>query len=195
MNDRVGSQTEDLDLLWRVRQRDPEALARLYDRYGCAAYGLALRILRDPEAAAEVVQEVFLRLWQRPDHYDPLRGTVATWLLSLTHHRAIDLVRARRRQGQAVLALAQSDGPAEAETALADLAWLHERRQAVRQALAELAPVQRQVIELAYFDGLTQREIAALLGEPLGTVKTRLRLGMQRLRSLLAARGMVETDD
>lgn len=173
----------DEELIDRIARRDERALEQLYDRYGRAAYSLVLRILRDPGRAEEVAQEVFLKVWRQPGSYVPGRGAFATWLMSVAHHRAIDELRARRH------ATVPIDDPENGAAELpsdgldpAELAWLGERRVAVRAALAELPPPQRAAIELAYYGGLTQREIADRLGEPLGTVKTRMRLAMQKLR-------------
>ena len=169
----------DEDLLRRVAARDPAALASLYDRYAPLVYGLARRIVRDEDQAEDLVQEVFLRLWNRPEVYDRGRGTFRAWLLSIAHHLAVDVLRRRRREVsyQDKLAGPETDDPMD--TAVGQLEGA-----AVRSLLGRLPPDQRRVIELAYFEGLTQREIAARLGEPLGTVKTRLRLGIIKLRAL-----------
>jgi RNA polymerase sigma-70 factor (ECF subfamily) len=169
----------DEDLLRRVAARDPAALASLYDRYAPLVYGLARRIVRDEDQAEDLVQEVFLRLWNRPEVYDRGRGTFRAWLLSIAHHLAVDVLRRRRREVsyQDKLAGPGTDDPVD--TAMGQLEGA-----AVRSLLGRLPPDQRRVIELAYFEGLTQREIAARLGEPLGTVKTRLRLGIIKLRAL-----------
>jgi RNA polymerase sigma-70 factor (ECF subfamily) len=176
----------DEDLVGRLIERDERALERLYDRYGRATYSLVLKMLRDPARAEEVSQEVFLKLWRRPESYVAGRGSFATWLLSVAHHRAVDELRARRHE---VYSLVSDESPPreliDDGTDLADGAWLREQRAAVRTALATLPPSQRQAVELAYFAGLTQREISERLGEPLGTVKTRIRLAMQKLRACL----------
>ncbi|MBX6752909.1 MAG: sigma-70 family RNA polymerase sigma factor [Thermorudis peleae] len=170
-----------------MRARQPEALAQLYDRYAAAVYSLARMITRDDGAAEDVTQEVFLRLWQAPELYVPERGPFAPWLLRVTRNRALDWVRQRRR-GTASLAVMIDEhgiepvGGGEDPAALAERTILAEH---VRQALAELEPSQRQVLELAYFAGLTQREMADMLGIPLGTVKTRVRTGLRRLADLL----------
>ena len=176
----------DEDLVGRLVERDEMALERLYDRYGRATYSLVLKMLRDPARAEEVSQEVFLKLWRRPESYVPGRGAFATWLLSVAHHRAVDELRTRRHE---VYSLGSDDTPPreliDDGSDLADGAWLREQRVAVRTALATLPPNQRQAVELAYFAGLTQREISERLGEPLGTIKTRIRLAMQKLRACL----------
>lgn len=177
----------DEALLQAMRARQPEALAQLYDRYAAAVYSLARMITRDDGAAEDVTQEVFLRLWQAPELYVPERGPFAPWLLRVTRNRALDWVRQRRR-GTASLAVMIDErgiepvGGGEDPAALAERTILAEH---VRQALAELEPSQRQVLELAYFAGLTQREMADMLGIPLGTVKTRVRTGLRRLADLL----------
>lgn len=178
----------DEALLQAMRARQPEALAQLYDRYAAAVYSLARMITRDDEAAEDVTQEVFLRLWQAPELYVPERGPFAPWLLRVTRNRALDWVRQRRR-GTASLEVIIDERGVEPADGGGDPAALAERTilaEHVRQALAELEPSQRQVLEFAYFAGLTQREMADMLGIPLGTVKTRVRAGMRRLAELLA---------
>jgi len=180
------AQARDEELVERLADRDERALERLYERYGRAVYSLVLKMLREPARAEEIAQEVFLKLWRRPSSYVAGRGTFATWLLSVAHHRTVDELRARRHE-----TLPLGDGangtPELVDDApdLAEHAWLREQRRAVRLALATLPVSQRQAIEMAYFMGLTQREIADRLGEPLGTIKTRMRLGMHKLRDCL----------
>jgi RNA polymerase sigma-70 factor, ECF subfamily len=176
----------DLALMRRVRDREEAALAALYDRYATQVNGLARSILRDPEVSEEATHDVFLRLWQRPESYDPGKGTFGGWLLRVTRNRAIDLRRRQRetpasgREGDPLFRVPDPAPPPE-EQALA-----HLRRQEVRQALAELAPDQRQLLELAYDTGLTQRQIAERLERPLGTVKSQIRAAMRRLADRLA---------
>jgi RNA polymerase sigma-70 factor (ECF subfamily) len=170
----------DEDLLRRVAARDPAALASLYDRYAPLVYGLARRIVRDEGQAEDLVQEVFLRIWNRPEVYDRGRGTFRAWLLSIAHHLAVDVLRRRRREVSYQEKLTGPGGSADPFEAAVDQV----DGATVRSLLGRLPPDQRRVIELAYFEGLTQREIAARLGEPLGTVKTRLRLGIIKLRAL-----------
>ncbi len=177
----------DDDLLRAVARREPAALTVLYDRHGRVAFGLAYRILRDADTAEEVVQDAFLRVWQHGASFDPALGSVRTWLLAIVRHRAIDARRGRqRRHGQR-----QADVGLDAvapRLAVPD-AWsevaLRLQRERVQTALRALPPAQRRAIELAYFEGLTHREIAARAGLPPGTVKGRLRLGLQKLRRLL----------
>jgi len=173
----------------RLSLRDRHAFEEIYDRYGDLVYSTALRVLRDPHLAEDISQEVFVRLWRKPDSYVAERGRFLTWLISVTRNRAVDEVRTRgRRQRHETASPEEQERelPAGAANDPALNAQLAEQRRIVRAALAELPPDQRQVIELAYFGGLTQREIADRLAQPLGTVKTRIRLGMQKLRAGLA---------
>ena len=176
---------QDSHLVALVAEGDATALEALYDRYGEAAWSLALRILTDQSLAEDVVREVFLSLWREARRFDPGRGTVATYLLSTTHHRAVDVVRReenlrRRHRPEEALALAP-DQP----SGLEDKVEVAERRGRIRAALAELPEPQREALMLAYFGGYTQREIASLVGVPLGTVKTRMAAGMRRLKDEL----------
>lgn len=181
------SLAKDEELVVRVAGRDERALERLYERYGRAIYSLVLRMLRDPARAEEITQEVYLKLWRRPSSFSIERGAFATWFLSVAHHRAIDELRSRRME---VYPLDDGENPpkelVDDGEDLADIAWLREQRVAIRQAIAALPDAQREVIDLAYFAGLTQREIAKRTGEPLGTVKTRIRLAILKLRTLLS---------
>ncbi len=189
----------DEELAQLVAGGDAAALELLYDRYSRQAIGLAYRIIGQLELAEEVVQEAFLRFWERPDLYQVERGRFVSWLLTVVHHRAIN---ERRRSGfrlnvsadqpagdgshdlgeAGLLSQLSHNGPGPHE-----VVWKQEQRAAVRQALDQLSHPQRQVIELTYFNGLNQREVAQHLGEPLGTIKTRVRLAMQKLRKLLEA--------
>lgn len=180
----------DQDLLERLAYRDLRAFEALYGRYAELMYSTALRILKDPHLAQDVVQEIFLRLWRRPESYVAQRGRFATWLATVTRNRAVDELRTRGRRYRHETASPEQterELPAAREADPALSAELADQRRAVLAALAQLPPEQRQVIELAYFGGLTQQEIADSLGQPLGTVKTRIRLGMQKLRITLAA--------
>ncbi len=180
----------DIAALAGVAQGDPRALEMLYDRYARLVLSFALRIVGDRPAAEEVVQEVFIRVWQRAGFYQPGRGAPVTWLLSITHNLAIDEVRRRRRRPQTAdgedpgLALANAADPAPN---VEDEVWLRDVGATLASAMARLPPAQRVAIELAYFRGLSQREIARELGDPLGTVKTRLRLGLRKLELELGA--------
>jgi RNA polymerase sigma-70 factor (ECF subfamily) len=173
----------------RLLLRDRQAFEVIYDRYGDLVYSTALRILRDPHLAEDISQEIFVRLWRKPDRYVAERGRFLTWLISVTRNRAVDEVRAhgrRRRYETASPEEQEREVPADEAIDPALNAQLTEERHIVRAALAELPPEQRQAIELAFFGGLTQQEIADRLSQPLGTVKTRIRLGMQKLRARLA---------
>ena len=178
----------DEELMVGLAVGDIAALEQLYDRYSALVFSVSLRVLYDRQLAEDVTQEVFLRLWRRPDSYDPSRGRLLSWLMSVTRNRAIDEHRrlARRmrteEQGdQPAFELRETDG--HADPALA--ASVADLQRAVRAAMATLPPEQRRVIELAYFGGLTQVEIAERTGVPLGTVKTRARLAMRKLRNSL----------
>jgi RNA polymerase sigma-70 factor (ECF subfamily) len=183
---------QDGQLAQLVAEKDADALEVLYERYGKVAYSLARRILTDEVLAQDVVQEVFLSLWRNAGRFDAGRGTLATYLLSMTHHRAVDVVRReenlrRRRTSDEVLEFQPDPNPgveAEAEAA--------ERRSEVRAALAQLPPAQREALALAYFGGYTQREVATLVGVPLGTVKTRMAAGMRKLKQALREAGHEE---
>ena len=183
---------QDSQLVALVAEGDAAALEALYDRYGKAAYSLALRVLTVGTLAEEVVREVFLSLWRDARRFDPSRGTVGTCLLSMTHHRSVDEVRLqenpRRRQGpEEALALA-IEPPADVEEEFEPSG----RRGRVRAALAELPEAQREALMLAYFGGYTQREIASLVGIPLETVRTRMAAGMRRLKDELREAGRQE---
>ncbi len=172
----------------RLAYRDMKAFETLYDRYGTLVYSTGLRVTGDAHLAEDVAQETFLRLWRAPERYVPERGRFGTWLLSATRNRAVDQVRTRGRRRKREVTM---EGPQKepAATGMADpalVAQLSDVRRSVRTALQTLPPEQRQAIELAYDDGYTQQEIASLLDQPLGTVKTRIRLGMQKLRPALA---------
>jgi RNA polymerase sigma factor (sigma-70 family) len=182
----------DGQLVELVAQKDAGALEALYDRYGRAAYSLARRILAGEALAQDVVQEVFLSLWRDAARFDAGRGTVATYLLSITHHRAVDVVRReenlrRWRSSDEGLEL-EPDPSAGVE----DEVETGERRAEVRVALKELPDAQREALLLAYFGGYTQREVAALVGVPLGTVKTRMAAGMRKLKAALQDAGTEE---
>ena len=180
-------------LLARIAQGDRDAFSRFYDVFAGLALGLIRRILRDPAASEEVLQEVFWQVWQDAGRYDPGRGSPEAWLVMRAKTRAIDRLRAIRRRDRTfvapvddALAASAADAPAENPGVAA------ERRGLVRSALDELPEPQRRVVELAFFEGLTQSEIAKRLGEPLGTVKTLARLGLERLRSLVKREGSTQ---
>ena len=175
------SEQHDAALVRRVAAGDSRAFEALYDRYRGPAYGLAFRLTRGPGLAEEVVQDVFLNLWRKAGHYDSRRGSLGSWLLTSVRHRAIDLLRsgARREQQVELEAMAERlESPERTEEVAAD----RERSATARRLVEDLPADQREVIELAYFGGLTQGEIAARSGVPLGTVKGRSRLALEKLR-------------
>jgi RNA polymerase sigma-70 factor (ECF subfamily) len=169
-----------------VVERDKSALAALYDRHAAMVNGLALSLLRNPALAEEVTHDVFLRLWQQPTAYDPARGAFAGWLLRVTRNRGIDLIRRRREDAIGGLAddptsRIPDPGPDPEEQTISRM-----HREEVRHALESLAPDQRQLLELAYYTGLSQSQIAERLGRPLGTVKSQIRSAMRQLADRLA---------
>jgi RNA polymerase sigma-70 factor (ECF subfamily) len=166
---------------------DEVALAELYDRFGGVAYGLARRILRDDALAEDAVQDAYLAVWRGAARFVPERGKASTWILTLVHRRAVDLVRREdRRRGEPLERAAEPAAPATTE----DEATLGLQRRLVQQALAQLTPEQREALELGYYGGLTQRELAERLDQPLGTIKSRMFTGLSRLRDLLAEAGL-----
>lgn len=182
----------DREAVSRIRAGDASGLDQVYQRYARPVYSLALRILREPSAAEDLTQDVFLKLWRQPETYDPDRGALSAWLLSVAHNRAVDLIRRRRVRDEEPLS--ESYGAAEVQrdgvVDPSELVGLQETATAVRRALAQIPNEQRRAIEMAFFQGKTHVEIAAELGEPLGTTKTRIRLGMRKLRGLLEAEGV-----
>jgi RNA polymerase sigma-70 factor, ECF subfamily len=162
------------------------ALAELYDRYGRPAYGLALRVLRDEALAEDAVQEAFLGVWRNASRFVPERGTASTWILTLVHRRAVDLVRREERRRADPLEPAAEPASGSVD----DEAWLRLQRERVQSALRQLPDQQREALELAYYGGFTQSELAERLGLPLGTIKSRVFAGLARLRELLGEPGM-----
>lgn len=178
---------DDVALVKHVAQGNPDALAALYQRHGAACYGLARRVTVDDDLAQDAVQEAFIGMWRSPASYVPGRGSVRTWLLGLTHHKAVDSVRretAQQRRQHAHAAQQALDPPAIVDPAVAAVDSI--RAAEVRVALTELPDGQREALALAYFGGYTQSQIAELTGVPLGTVKTRMFVAMRRLRLRLA---------
>jgi RNA polymerase sigma-70 factor (ECF subfamily) len=179
-----------VQLLRGIARGDREAFTRFYDRHASLVYTFALRVVRSPADAQELLQDVFVQVWRTAERYDVERGNPEAWLMTLTRSRGIDLLRSRRRkegrlayyedvsQAESAETAEQAPGRAERESA-----W------AVHGALERLAEPQREVLRLAYFDGMTQSEIARRLDLPLGTVKTRMRAGLKALRELFAPRG------
>jgi RNA polymerase sigma-70 factor (ECF subfamily) len=178
---------EDLELHRRLTTGDRGAFDELYRRYASAAYGLAYRLTGQQILAQDVVHDAYMALWRAPEAYDPARGAFRTFFLSLVHHRAVDTVRReerlRKRQERAAN-LERVAGEDVAE-GVVDEAWVAIRRREVREALTTLPPEQRQVLEMAYFDGKTQAVIAEELQIPIGTVKTRTLAAMRKLRKAL----------
>ncbi len=178
----------DEELMQRLTVRDLTAFRTLYTRYSKLVYSATYRVLRDPHLAEDMVQEVFLRLWRKPDSYSSTRGRLTTWLTSVSRNRAVDEVRSRNRRYRH-----ETASPEEAERELpapeiddpALTAEQSDQRRLILAALDKLPDEQRKTITLAYFGGYTQQEIAEMLEQPLGTVKTRIRLGMQKLRVAL----------
>jgi RNA polymerase sigma-70 factor (ECF subfamily) len=177
---------EDRALIARLQRRDPQALAELYDRYGRAAYSLVLRIVRDKAIAEDLVQETFLRVWNRVHSMDTERGAIGPWLLAIARNRAIDYLRSSAGRERNAVELDESDHAPlyremEAEILISDQA----RR--VKAAMDKLAPNYRTVMELAYYEGLSQSEMSVKMGQPLGTIKTWVRTALQSLRDELGA--------
>ena len=172
-------------VLAAIARGDEAAVAALYDRYGGLAYALAYRILQDRGAAEDVVQDVYLGVWRRAGSYRPGRGSVRTWLLSIVHHRAIDRLRGTAGRARRDTALEEVDRVAALDDPWRDVE-LTLQRDVLKQGLATLPEEQRRAIELAYFGGYTHTQIAEITGMPVGTVKGRMRLGLRKLRELLA---------
>jgi RNA polymerase sigma factor (sigma-70 family) len=182
----------DGQLVGLVAEKDAGALEALYDRYGRAAYSLALRILTDQTLAQDVVQEVFYSLWRDAGRFDAARGTVATYLLSMTHHRAVDVVRREEHLRRWRTTDERLELEPDPRAGVEDQVEAEERRAGVRAALRALPTPQREALLLAYFGGYTQREVAALVGVPLGTVKTRMAAGMRKMKEALQDAGTEE---
>jgi RNA polymerase sigma-70 factor (ECF subfamily) len=171
----------DEEVLATIAGGDDQGLAELYDRYGRVAYGLAYRVLRDQALAEDAVQDAFLAIWRSADGYRRERAKPSTWILTLVHRRAVDLVRREdRRRGERL-----DEAPEATAVSVPEEADLREKRTAVQAALRELPQDQRQALELAYYGGFTQSELAERLGVPLGTIKSRMFAGLTRLRELV----------
>jgi RNA polymerase sigma factor (sigma-70 family) len=166
-----------------VARSDEDALAELYDRFGRTAYGLALRVLRDRALAEDAVQEAFFVAWRTADTFMPERARASTWLLTLVHRRAVDLVRREQyRRAEPIEVVGEQAGGGAADEAV----WLRYERERVQAALRQLPDQQREALELAYYGGFSQSELAERLGQPIGTIKSRMFNGLGRLRDLLA---------
>jgi RNA polymerase sigma-70 factor (ECF subfamily) len=182
----------DEELIALIQRRQEAALGALYDRYIRLVYAIALRITGDRETAEEVVQDVFQNVWQAAGSFQSGVGSLSAWLMGITRHRAIDAMRSKRERARAREQTIETLPIADDETSLEREVDQRLLRSDVREALAELPVNQRQAIELAYYGGLTRAEIADRLNEPLGTIKTRLRLGLLKLRDLLQHLGEQE---
>ena len=176
----------DAELVERLRKRDPQALGELYDRYGRLTYSLIYRIVRDTGIAEDLVQETFLRVWNRAQAFDAARGALGSWLLAVARNRAIDYTRSTSGRMRNALELDETEHP----SAFVDMekeVLNSDRARRVRQAMEKLNANQRSVIELAYFEGLSQTEMAERMGQPFGTVKTWVRMALRALRDELGA--------
>jgi RNA polymerase sigma-70 factor (ECF subfamily) len=181
---------DDAALVARMSAGDERALGALYDRWSSAAYSLAVHVVRDPGEAEDVVEDTFWQAWRQAARYEPTRGGVSTWLMTIARSRALDRLRALRRSREEVVPLSPAAEAVAADAATpAAAAELSERATLVAAALQELPREQREALELAYYGGLSQTEIAERTGQPLGTVKTRMRLAMQKLRGRLMVLG------
>ena len=189
----------DDELMMGLQGRDVAAFEILYQRYGDLVFSTCLRVLSDSGLAEDMAQEIFIRIWRRPEAFDPQRGKFVTWLLSVSRNRAVDEIRSRGRRRKHELGnlvdVEERPSGKEREDPLFN-AQLADDRRTIISGLETLPIEQRQAIELAYFKGLTQQEIATALKQPLGTVKTRIRLGMQKLKTFMQAReGQTRTLD
>ena len=173
----------DEALVALVARGDETALAELYDRVGRTAYGLAFRVLRDDRLAEDAVQEAFLSVWRTAASFSAERAKATTWILTLVHRRAVDVVR--REERRRAEPLEDTDRLDAASASAEDAAWLHFERERVQAALGQLPDTQREALELSYYGGFTQSELAERLGQPLGTIKSRMFAGLARLRELL----------
>jgi RNA polymerase sigma factor (sigma-70 family) len=181
------SEDRDRDLIARLREGDEDAFRGLFGRYAPSAKALALRVVRRTHLAEEIVQEAFMAVWRDPDGYDEDRGSVRSWLMGMVHHRAVDLVRreeAYRRRAEDTIQEARQEQADHADDVVQQIG-LPEERRVVRSCLGALPTEQRDVLQMMYFDGLTQSQIARKTGLPLGTVKSRTLLGMRRMRTAL----------
>jgi len=181
--------TITVDLIRQVANQDRDAFSYLYDRFSSLVFTLAMRMLRARSDAEDLLQEVFVQVWRQAQSYSVQRGSPEAWIINIARSRAIDKIRSIRRMEKSFVL---TDDPARAESSdnVESSAAESEARMAMNSALANLPDTQRKVLELAYFDGLTQTEIANRLAEPLGTVKTRMRSGIQRLRDMLGTQAV-----
>jgi RNA polymerase sigma-70 factor (ECF subfamily) len=188
---------DDLALIAAIAGGDRRALERLYDRYGAVVYRIALRMLKNRELAEDIVQEAFWRVWRRSASFAQDRGRVTQWLFGIVHNLCIDELRRVRARPNQVYEDVEHPVLQQLIDERVDIpaaAWTAEQRRMIGESLRELPAAQREAIELAYFGGLSHQEIATKLNRPLGTIKTRVRLGLQKLGGLLAARGLQASD-
>jgi RNA polymerase sigma-70 factor, ECF subfamily len=185
-------EVSDAQLVTSIARYSEVALAEAYRRHGGAVFGLAKRVLLNATEAEDVTQEVFLRLWNQPDRFDPARGSLRSFLLAQAHGRAVDAVRSTssRRQREARDAMRTAEAAYDMQREVWDMAVAEH----VSRAMGELPEEERRAIELAYFDGRTYREVAQLLDQPEGTIKSRIRTGMRRMRAVLADAGVRGVD-
>ena len=177
---------DDRDLARRLRSRDPHVMSALYERYGKTAYSVIYRVVRDVGVAEDLVQETFLRVWNRAQSFDPDRGALGPWILTVARNRAIDHLRsAGGREAPGVLELDRIENP-RLFSDLEESALTMDRAKRLKEAFGKLTPAQREVIELAYYEGLSQTEMADRLKQPLGTVKTWVRTALKSLREQLS---------
>ena len=184
-----ADQTIAVNLIQKVANQDRDAFSQLYDRFSSLVFTLAMRMLRVRSDAEDLLQEVFVQIWRQAQSYSVQRGSPEAWIVNIARSRAIDKLRSIRRMEKSFVL---TDDPARAESSenVESSAAESEARMAMNSALANLPETQRKVLELAYFDGLTQTEIANRLAEPLGTIKTRMRSGIQRLRDMLGTQAV-----
>jgi len=182
----VHAAEDDTNLVTRMQRRDPNALAELYDRYGRVTFSLIVRIVRDAGTAEDLVQETFLRVWNRVHGFDAQKGSIGPWLLAVARNRAIDYLRSAGGRERNAVEYEETDHPALYCDMERDL-LSSDRVRRVKTAVEKLSPNHRQVIELAHFEGLSQTEMAERMGQPLGTVKTWVRAALKTLRDELGA--------
>jgi len=182
----VHAGEDDTGLVARMQQRDPNALAELYDRYGRLTFSLIVRVVHDAGIAEDLVQETFLRVWNRVHGFDAQKGSIGPWLMAVARNQAIDYLRSASGRERNAVEFEETDRPALFCDMEKDI-LSSDRVRRVKSAVAKLSPNQRQVIELAYFEGLSQSEMAERMGQPLGTVKTWVRTALKNLRDELGA--------
>ncbi|HXA66916.1 MAG TPA: sigma-70 family RNA polymerase sigma factor [Bryobacteraceae bacterium] len=180
----VYAGSDERALIGRLQRRDPQALAELYDRHGRVAYSLVLRVVRDKAIAEDLVQETFLRVWNRVRSIDPEKGAIGPWLLAIARNSAIDYLRSSARRERNAVELDETGHASLYRELEADL-LISDQARRVKAAMEKLAPNYRTVLELAYFEGLSQSEMSVRMGQPLGTIKTWVRTALQSLRDEL----------